>query len=115
MTNDPWLLTIHHAQMHQPWTLPLAPVHDGRVAHQYATHAVLHATKSIGKIATVMEALDHSGKPINEPQTQIIKDMAADLLTIALRFANLYNFDLATELCTRVAEKNGGMVSHKDW
>jgi NTP pyrophosphatase (non-canonical NTP hydrolase) len=61
----------------------------------------------------VFEALDHreggysgTAGPTDE-QLQTIKDMAADLFTEALRFANLYGFSLEAEHARRVAEKNG--------
>lgn len=111
--SNPNTLTIRHAQVHQPWVLPLAPVHDGRVPHQLAAHAVLHAAKSTGKLAGVFEALDHSGLPINDEQRETIKAMAADLMTIALRFANLYQFNIAEVLVERVTEKNG--ISYRPW
>ncbi len=111
-------ITIREAQEKQPWTVPYARgvVYAAKqdVPHILATHCALHATKSAGKLAAVFEALDH---PLNETgygasrpldaQLQTIKDMSADLLTAALRFANLYNFDLETELRRRVQEKNG--------
>lgn len=120
-------LTIEHAQKHQPWTQPYATgVNKAKyswVPHILGSHCVLHVSKSVGKLAAVFEALDHPAleyqanpdagcralgayKP-TEAQLQTIKDMAADLMTAALRFANLYGFDLATELERRVLEKNG--------
>jgi hypothetical protein len=69
----------------------------------------------VGKLATVFEALDHSrsvgvegeSEPMTPAQLETVKAMSADLLTAALRFANLYKFDLATVLLERVQEKNG--------
>lgn len=112
------LLTFRIAQENQPWTVPyakgvLAAKSQG-VPHILATHCALHAAKSVGKLAAVFEEMDH---PLNEtgygPSVpldaglQTIKDMSADLVTAALRFANLYNFDLGAELCRRVEGKNG--------
>lgn len=108
MTSDQ--LTISHAQKHQPWTVPYA---DGviesskhSVKHILASHTVLHASKSVGKLAEVFERLDH-GEDYNNEQVEIVKSMSADLMTAALRFANLYGFDLARVLAERVEEKNG--------
>lgn len=114
--SNPGTLTIREAQTGQPWTVPYSPsveyarVHG--VPHILASHNVLHAAKSVGKLASVFEALDHrdggtmgTACPYDE-QLQVIKDMAADLMTEALRFANLYKFDLATELVRRVGLKN---------
>ncbi len=107
-------LTIHHAQSHQPWTVAYSPAvvetaYSGGtngVPHILATHNVLHVMKTAGKLAAVFEELDHTGRPITLMQQEVIKDMAADLVTEALRLANLYSFDLATELVRRVEEKN---------
>ena len=100
-------LTIAHAQRVQPWTVPyLAAINDaaaGPIPHALASHAVLHAAKSVGKLATEFEKADH-GHPIDE---QVVAAMAADLVTVALRFANLYHFDLASVFVTRVEDKNG--------
>lgn len=102
-------LTIRHAQIHQPWSVPYSSgvlVAVTFVPHILATHDVLHAAKTVGKLAAVFEELDHTGKPITPMQQDTVKDCAADLMTEALRLANLYGFDLATELVRRVEEKN---------
>ena len=121
-THDYGRLTIRHAQIHQPWTVPYSVGVDN--AHQYdqiphvlGSHIVLHIAKTAGKIATVFENLDHGAeklpngsitqvKHITPEQHDTLKDMAADLLVEALRIANLYNFDLATEHVRRVEETN---------
>ncbi len=108
-------LTIHEAQTRQPWTVPYSSdvlfAHGngkGDVPHILASHCVLHAAKTVGKLAAVFEDLDHTGSAQpNTWQLQVIKDMSADLLVEAMRFANLYGFDLATELQRRVKDKNG--------
>lgn len=99
----------------QPWTVPYAKRIEeeshkyGRKTDLLARHALLHLTKSCGKIASVFEKIDHSNggiSPSVEERT-IIENMSADLVTIAMRFANLYNFDLQAVLQLRVEEKNG--------
>ncbi len=103
-------LTFRRAQRDQPWTVPYAPgvmeAAQGPVPHILGTHLALHATKSVGKLCSVFEALDHGAPPTLE-QAQLLRDMAADLVTAALRIANLYEFDLAAELMRRVEDKNG--------
>ena len=103
-------LTVRHAQTHQPWVVSYSPgvmtAADRNVKHILGTHDILHAAKTVGKLAAVFEELDHTGKPLTLMQAEVIKDMAADLFTEALRLANLYGFDLATELVRRVEEKN---------
>lgn len=112
-------LTIRHAQYYQPWTVPYSAgidvASETLVPHILGSHTALHAMKTIGKIATVFEALDHSrstgvrgkSEPITPQQIETLRAMSADLLTAALRFANLYGFDLAAALTDRIQEKNG--------
>ena len=76
-------LTFEEAQSKQPWTVPyssgvLAAITREHVPHLLASHTVLHAAKTVGKLATA-----------------------------AIRFANLYGFSLADALEERVKEKNG--------
>lgn len=108
-------LTIRHVQKHQPWTVPYGDRFNGAtlwIPHLFGTHTALHVVKTAGKIAAVFEQLDHGrGKAVAEDispeQVRVIADMSADLLTAALRFANLYGFDLAANLEERVRETNG--------
>ena len=121
---DPKKLTIQQAQQNQPWVVPYsAGVREASgegninslndtppaVPHILGSHCVLHAIKSVGKIAAVYEARDHrDGSHVNDgPEREQIRAAAADLLTAALRFANLEGFDLSTALVERVLEKNG--------
>lgn len=104
-------LTINEAQQNQPWTVPYSSgverAETADVPHILGSHTVLHAAKSVGKLAGVFEALDHTSDLPTPEQQQTIRDMAADLMTAALRLANLYQFRLADELERRVEEKNG--------
>jgi hypothetical protein len=107
-------LTISHAQKYQPWTVPYSQeVNHAKamVPHILATHNVLHAIKTLGKLAAVFEKADH-GSPIHIDEVLTIGEMSADLVTAALRFANLYGFDLAKVLVERVEEKNGVNILH---
>ena len=111
-------LTFYHAQDNQPWTVPYARgvmiSKNQLVPHILASHTVLHAMKSLGKLAAVFEKLDHSGliAPTDD-QLKVIEDMSADLITAALRFGNLYEFPVADVLTARIWEKNG--VHLPDW
>jgi hypothetical protein len=127
MTNSAYAkrLTISQAQQNQPWTVPYSEgvafaragymLGNGStpVPHILGSHCVLHAVKSLGKIAAVYEARDHDAAPLAEDSAQdtirrlAIRAAAADLFTAALRFANLEGFDLAEALVERVQEKNG--------
>jgi hypothetical protein len=108
---DPLKLTFRQAQANQPWTVPYSPqivqASETAVPHILGSHCVLHAAKSLGKIAAVYEMLDHSGRPPNNTDKAAIAAATADLATAAIRFANLHGFDLATVLVERVREKNG--------
>lgn len=110
--------TLQEVQQIQPWTVPYEAGIDKAskefVPHILGTHMVVHAMKTIGKIATIFEELDHSrnisieGKSeiMTSDQLQTLKNQSADLVTAALRFANLYQFDLGDVLVERVNEKN---------
>ncbi len=101
-------LTLYHAQVNQPWTIPYSlAVASSGVDHIMGSHIALHAAKTVGKLAAVFEALDHSRNPVSAEQVEILRAMSADLVTAALRIANLYAFDLAHALVERVEEKNG--------
>lgn len=108
---DPLKLTFRQAQANQPWTVPYSPqvaeASETTVPHILGSHCVLHAAKSLGKIAAVYEMLDHAGKPLSDKDRSAIAAATADLATAAIRFANLHGFDLATVLVERVREKNG--------
>lgn len=126
-------LTIAQAQKNQPWVVPysagvrvaaeggyLDPPEKhslpATVPHILGTHCALHATKSLGKIAAVYEARDHTPDDgrLRDCGRDVIRAAAADLMTAALRFANLEGFDLAEALVERVREKNDadfGVVS----
>lgn len=108
-------LTIAHAQATQPWTVPYSPevqaVAGAEMPHILGTHAVLHAQKTLGQIAAVFEALDHSGGTASISQITTLSDKSADLVTAALRLANLFGFDLATALVERSEDKNNVTLS----
>lgn len=115
MSRNPKTLTIHHAQAHQPWTVPYSEgvlhASESGVPHILSTHDVLHAMKSLGKLATVFERLDHAegGKipPDEAYQAKVtVRAMAADLVTAALRLGNLWDFSVAEALVERVKDKN---------
>lgn len=117
VTPAPPDLTIKQAQAEQPWQgayakgVMLASQED--VPHILGAHNALHVAKTAGKLAAVFEELEHPadeytdhGAVMSDAQRQVVKDMSADLVTEALRFANLYAFDLETELRRRVAKQN---------
>ncbi len=96
--------TVRFLQENQPWTVPYAPCCQTTV--EKSRHAVLHAMKSVGKLSTVFEELDHGRKDVPK-HLLLVSDMAADLMTVSLRLANLFGFDLCTVLMNRSEEKNG--------
>jgi len=105
-------MTLSDLQKGQPWTVPYSPdllTAVKEVPYLLSTHAVLHAMKSVGKLAAVFEDADH-GEIVD---TGMIAAMAADLVTAAMRLANLHGFDLQAALEDRVLEKNGVGFSAK--
>lgn len=107
-------LTINRAVKNQPWKLPYnwgvekARRDDFGLGHIQGTHITLHAAKTVGQIASVFEALDHrSDGGLTFDERAILRDKAADLMTAAMRLANLYDFDLARAVVERSEEKNG--------
>lgn len=96
----------------QPWTVPystaVVEAATRGLTHVYGSHAVLHAMKSVGKLAALFEAFDHRNDyDPNEDEIVAMAAASADLVTAALRLANLYQFDLEDTLILRVGEKNG--------
>lgn len=104
-------LSIRSAQLYQPWVVPYSDgvtAAEENVPHILSSHAVLHAAKSVGKLAAVFEKLDHTGADsLTDDERATVAAMSADLVTIGLRLANLHDFDLAEVLVERVKEKNG--------
>lgn len=116
MTRDFGALTLQRLQESQPWTVPYSTafknaLEERGTGHLMGTHATLHAMKTAGQIAAVFENLDHSGRPITDAQTAEIAAKSADLVTAALRLANLYGFDLTKVLVERSEEKNNVTLS----
>jgi len=103
-------LTLSHAQRTQPWKVPYSELflsaQECFTPHIMGTHAVLHAQKTVGQLAAVFEALDHSGADLSSEQFGVLIGRSADLVTAAMRLANLYDFDLAKALVQRSEEKN---------
>lgn len=117
-------ITLRRLQETQPWTIPYktaidVAVEDGSIPHLLGSHVVLHIGKTLGKLASVFESLDHSrdvgtygeSMPLSYYDLGVIQDMAADLVTEAMRLANLYKFDLASRVVLRSEEKNRVVLS----
>lgn len=97
--------TVRFLQVNQPWTVPYAECCQSTI--DKSKHAVLHAMKSVGKLAAMFEEYDHKGVLDDDKSLLLVADMAADLMTVRLRLANLLEFDLCTHLMIRSEEKNG--------
>lgn len=116
MTRQYDKITLTHLQDTQPWAVPYShhfvSAAETRLPHLYATHAILHAQKTLGQLAGVFESLDHSGAwKLTPAQREILEGKTADLVTAAMRLANLYGFDLARRVVERSEEKNGVTLS----
>lgn len=100
-------VSLRHLQTTQPWTVPYSPDIQYGAPHLLGSHVVLHASKTVGQLAVVFENLDHSGSEIDSDQVSKIAAMSADLVTEAMRLANLYQFDLAQAVVEQSEDKNG--------
>lgn len=104
----PKQLTLWDAQMQQPWAQPYSDRHWVRSHEGQLKHAVLHAQKSLGKVATVLEGLDHSERSwLTDEELDTVGDLAADLVSAALRMGNVVGRSVAHALIRRVKQKNG--------
>lgn len=108
-------LTIDLAQRQQPWTVPYGQdkwwvVNDeGRLKHCLA-----HAQKSLGKIADVIESLDHQDRAwLTDAECDKVGDLAADLVSVALQIGTAVSRSVAYSLVRRVMEKNGVVLDPK--
>jgi hypothetical protein len=80
-----------------PWMRPSADDHR--------THAILHAVKAAGKLATILEAEGHGGRA-DEPSAADQPKYCADLVISAIRIADVCGFDLEAALKARQAARN---------
>jgi len=80
-----------------PWT---RPSHDNQ-----RVHAILHAVKAAGKLASILESEAHGN---NEPGLTAADQprYAADLVISAIRLADVCCFDLESAVRARQEEKN---------
>lgn len=108
-TVNPENLTLYRAQCEQPWTVPYGAnkwwvvTNEGRLKHCMA-----HAQKTLGKIAAVIEHLDHADRTgLTDEECDAVGDMAADLVTVALQMGTAVSRSIAHALVRRVVEKNG--------
>lgn len=80
-----------------PW---VRPSHDDQ-----RTHAILHAVKAAGKLAAILEAEGHGGRP-DEPTVLDEPKYAADLVISAIRLADVQGFDLEAAVKMRQLQRN---------
>lgn len=82
-----------------PW---IRPSHDDQ-----RVHAILHAVKAAAKLAMILEAEGHGGRP-GEPTVADEPKYAADLVISAIRLADVQGFDLEDAL--RARQEKGSKV-----
>jgi hypothetical protein len=106
---DPGTLTLYRAQSEQPWTVPYGKnkwwvvSDEGRLKH-----CLSHAQKTLGKIAAIVESLDHADRGwLTDDECDQVGDMAADLVTVALQVGTTVSRSVAHALVRRVVAKNG--------
>lgn len=69
------------------------------------THAILHAVKAAGKLASILESEGHGGVP-DAPTAADQPKYAADLVISAIRLADVVGFDLEAAVLGRQRAKN---------
>ena len=105
--------TIQEVQRALPWTVPYgAQFVEAGKRHQdvYFSQALLHAQKSLGKLASAIEQSDHGHYTARNTPDQIGKDLAS-LVMSAMRMANLAGIDLWDHTLKHIDEKNGTDLS----
>lgn len=112
---DPRQITLFRAQCEQPWTVPYGENkwwvtnNEGRLKHCLA-----HAQKSLGKIAAIVERLDHVNQQwLSDAECDEVGDMAADLVSVALQIGTTVSKSIAHALARRVIAKNGKLFDRK--
>lgn len=80
-----------------PWT---NPSHDDQ-----RLHAILHAVKAAGKLASIIESEGHGGRE-GEPTAADQSKYAADLVISAIRLADVCVFDLEAAVKRRQEQGN---------
>jgi hypothetical protein len=108
-------LTLYQAQRQQPWTVPYGE-HKWWVTNDEGRlkHCLAHAQKSLGKIATVIEKLDHENHQwLSDAECDAVGDMAADLVSVAIQIGTVVSRSVAHALVRRVTEKNGAALDPK--
>ena len=97
--------TLRELQTTQPWTVPYSQ--DFRATpteHKDFGHAVLHAMKSLGRLAAVVEKADHGEVDFSK----VDKDLAS-LVVCAIRMANRVpgqTLDLEDAVLAAIESKN---------
>ena len=100
-------LTIRDIQKQLPWTIKYS--RDFRAnpqSHKDFAHALTHLVKASGKIASIVDDLDHR-RESNELEGY--EKYVADLVVCAIRMAKTspLPFDLHSAVIERIESKNG--------
>lgn len=100
-------MNLRELQTNLPWSIKYSQ--DYRLnpqSHKDFAHAVLHVTKAAGKLAAIIDDLDHRR---DSEDFGRIKDYLADLVICALRMANTTPggvIDLERAVIDRIESKN---------
>lgn len=104
-------LTIREIQAQFPWTIKYSQ--DFRLnpqSHKDFAHAITHATKAIGRLAGMIDDLDHRRE---SEETANAGKLLADLVICALRASNTMPgriIDLQREVIDRIESKNEAVL-----
>jgi hypothetical protein len=104
------MITLREIQTRLPWTIKYS--RDFRAnpqPHKDFAHAVVHAQKALGKLAALVDDMDHDRDAALGDAAGIDR-YVADLVVCALRMANTMpgrTIDLERAVVDRIESKNG--------
>lgn len=103
--------SLRELQLRLPWTIKYS--RDFRAnpqTHKDFGHAVVHATKAIGRLASLVDDMDHDMDVALTPSLQQnYEKYLADLVICAIRMANTFPgkmIDLEKAVVERIESKN---------
>jgi hypothetical protein len=101
-------LTLKDLQEQLPWTIKYSrDFRENPQEHKDFAHALTHAVKACGKLAGIIDDLDHRRESL-ELRDKSYENYIADLVICALRMANtsMSPFDLQAKVINRIEVKN---------
>jgi hypothetical protein len=105
-------MDIKTLQVRLPWTIKMSTdFRSNPQAHKEFAHALLHVHKAGGKLAALVDDMDHRREDALKPELRAdVEKAIADLVICALRLANTVPngpIDLERAVIERIESKNG--------